>query len=267
MKKRKLAYVWSLRNAAADKAGQFVPYKGEERYMKSVLQSLVEGLNQTPLGERYELVGVIYDDDPGSPRDQDKIRDYGFTCGAGRHWFYPTDLAVCGRSVNDLLLSVPSTYRQHARGSHEHVAGKRDFERRLHDTLVEIGADVVVLDGLLVILDELVRPGAPFARRIMNIHPGITREESPYERRGLMPRWMRCTARVARRWWTGRPWKRSRWSRCTEPGLRSTTWTTASTQGRCSTMCWVPRYPRKTPSSSCAGTTSTTACSLLCTRA
>lgn len=184
MKKRKLAYVWSLRNAAADKAGQFVPYKGEERYMKSVLQSLVEGLNQTPLGERYELVGVIYDDDPGSPRDQDKIRDYGFTCGAGRHWFYPTDLAVCGRSVNDLLLSVPSTYRQHARGSHEHVAGKRDFERRLHDTLVEIGADVVVLDGLLVILDELVRPGAPFARRIMNIHPGITREESPYERRG-----------------------------------------------------------------------------------
>ncbi|HHL2157711.1 TPA: N(5)-hydroxyornithine transformylase PvdF, partial [Pseudomonas aeruginosa] len=43
MKKRKLAYIWSLRNAAADKAGQYVPYKGEERYMKSVLESLVEG--------------------------------------------------------------------------------------------------------------------------------------------------------------------------------------------------------------------------------
>ncbi len=50
MKKRKLAYIWSLRNAAADKAGQYVPYKGEERYMKSVLESLVEGLNQTSLG-------------------------------------------------------------------------------------------------------------------------------------------------------------------------------------------------------------------------
>jgi folate-dependent phosphoribosylglycinamide formyltransferase PurN len=37
---------------------------------------------------------------------------------------------------------------------------------------------------LLVILDELVRSGADFHRRIVNIHPGITRLESPYERRG-----------------------------------------------------------------------------------
>ncbi len=88
-----------------------------------------------------------------------------------------------GKTLNDLLLSVPSTYRRYPRGTPEHVAGKSDFERRLHDTLVELGADVVVLDGLLVILDELVRPGAPFARRIMNIHPGVTREDSPYERR------------------------------------------------------------------------------------
>lgn len=63
MTKRKLAYIWSLRNAAADKAGQYVPYKGEQRYMKSVLESLVEALNQTALGDAYELVGVIYDDD------------------------------------------------------------------------------------------------------------------------------------------------------------------------------------------------------------
>ena len=39
------------------------------------------------------------------------------------------------------------------------MAGKRDFERRLYETLVELRAEVVVLDGLLVILDELVRPG------------------------------------------------------------------------------------------------------------
>ncbi len=29
MKKRKLAYIWSLRNAAADKAGQYVPYRAK----------------------------------------------------------------------------------------------------------------------------------------------------------------------------------------------------------------------------------------------
>ena len=75
----------------------------------------------------------------------------------GRQWLYPADLRVQGTLVNDLLLSVPSTYRRLPRGSAEHVAGKQDFERRLHDTLVELKADIVVLDGLLVILDELVR--------------------------------------------------------------------------------------------------------------
>lgn len=184
MMKRKLAYIWSLRNAAADKAGQYVPYKGEQRYMKSVLEFLVESLNQTALGDAYELVAVIYDDDTGLERDRQKIHDYGFACRPGQQWFYPQDLQVQGRRVNDLLLSVPSSYRRHPRGTSEHVAGKHAFERRLHDTLVEIGADLVVLDGLLVILDELVRPGAPFSRRIMNIHPGITRDDSPYERRG-----------------------------------------------------------------------------------
>lgn len=58
------------------------------------------------------------------------------------------------------------------------------FEAQLQDRLVQLGAERVVLDGLLVILDRLVRPGALFHRRIANIHPGITRLESPYERRG-----------------------------------------------------------------------------------
>jgi folate-dependent phosphoribosylglycinamide formyltransferase PurN len=63
-------------------------------------------------------------------------------------------------------------------------AGKADFERRLGERLHALKADVVVLDGLLVILDKLVREGADFHRRIFNVHPGITRLESPYERRG-----------------------------------------------------------------------------------
>ena len=67
MTKKNLVYVWSLRNAAADKAGQAVAYKDHERYMKSVLEFLVQTLNQTPLGEAYELVGVVYDDDEQSP--------------------------------------------------------------------------------------------------------------------------------------------------------------------------------------------------------
>ncbi|WP_151634000.1 N(5)-hydroxyornithine transformylase PvdF [Noviherbaspirillum aerium] len=184
MSKTKLVYIWSLRNAAADKAGQHIEYRGERRYMKSPLEYLVEALNETKLGDAYSLDAVIFDDDEESARDREKLGEYGFTCRPNGQWFYPPDLQVQGKRVNHLLRAVPSTYRRLPLDARERRAGKSRFEARLLDTLQSIGAELVVLDGLLVILDELVRPGAPFHRRIVNIHPGITRLESPYERRG-----------------------------------------------------------------------------------
>lgn len=184
MAKTKLVYIWSLRNAAADKAGQQINYKGALRYMKSPLEYLAEAMNGSKLGELYSLEAVIFDDDPGSATDQEKIKDYGFAYQTGRQWFYPPELEIGGRRVNDLLCGIPSTYRRLPLDAQERPAGKREFEGRLLDKLSSLGAELVVLDGLLVILDELVRPGAPFHRKIVNIHPGITRIESPYERRG-----------------------------------------------------------------------------------
>ncbi len=184
MAKLKLVYICSLRNAAADLAGQHVRYKDHSRYMKSPLQYLAEALNDTALGDLYSLEGVIYDDDQDSPGDQDKIRGYGFTPHAGQPWFYPRELQVQGRAVSSLVHCVPSSYRRLPLDSAQRPTGKRDFEQRLRNRLVELEADVVVLDGLLVILDELVRPGSDFRGRIVNIHPGVTRLDSPYERRG-----------------------------------------------------------------------------------
>jgi len=184
MPKKKLVYIWSLRNAAADKAGQDIAYKSGTRYMKSVLESLVEALNDTELGEQYSLEKVIYDDDAGSALDREKLKEYGFSYEPGKRWFYPPNLRVQGNAVNDLLLAIPSTYRREPLGAASRVAGKSRFEKHLLDTLIELKAEIVVLDGLLIILDELVRPGAPFQRKIVNIHPGVTRAESPYERRG-----------------------------------------------------------------------------------
>lgn len=184
MPKKKLVYIWSLRNAAADKAGQYVAYKGELRYMKSPLEYLCEALESTSLGDSYSLEAVIYDDDHASPRDREKLGDYGFSCQPDKLWFYPRDLVVQGRKVNDLLCCVPSAYRQVPIYAPNRKPGKDEFERHLFQKLNELKADLVVLDGLLVILDRLVRPGAPYHRKIFNIHPGITRLESPYERRG-----------------------------------------------------------------------------------
>jgi len=182
MSKKKLVYVWSLRNAAADRAGQFIDYKGERRYMMSPLEYLVDRLNHTDLGERLSLEGVIHDDDEQSPRDRAALGDYGFAPGGD--WFFPEELTVRDRRVAELMISVPSSYRKLPLGVPERIAGKRAFEKSLLDKLIELDADLVLLDGLLVILDELVRPGSLFHRRIANIHPGITRLESPYERRG-----------------------------------------------------------------------------------
>jgi folate-dependent phosphoribosylglycinamide formyltransferase PurN len=184
MQKTKLVYVWSLRNAAADKAGQYVDYHGEQRYMTAPLEYLVKALNETALGDHYLLEAIIYDENPASARDRESVRDYGFAPGEGQHWFYPPGLTVQGRKVDDLLENVPSSYRALPLGDSGRPAGKSDFERRLGERLHALGADIVVLDGLLVILDELVRDGADFHRRIFNVHPGITRLDSPYERRG-----------------------------------------------------------------------------------
>ncbi|MGU7769215.1 formyltransferase family protein [Burkholderia sp. MR1-5-21] len=190
MPKKNLVYILSLRNGAADRAGQPVAYQGGTRYMKAPLEFLVERLNGSPLGERYTLAGVICDDDDGSPADRAKLADYGFARTPGRPWLLPDGLAVQGRPVDELFSTIPSTYRRLPRNGHdvhgarERAAGKAAFERRLLERLIELKADVVVLDGLLVILDELVRPGARFHRRIANIHPGITADGSPFQRRG-----------------------------------------------------------------------------------
>ena len=179
-----MAYIWSLRNAAADKAGQLIAYKGGQRYMMSPLEYLIAQLNQTGLGDRFSLVGLIHDDDVRSDRDRIKLGDYGTVAGRGGHWFFPPDMAVQGRRVADLMIPVPSSYRRYPMDAAARVEGKCVFEQSLRDTLLALEADLVVLDGLLVILDELVRPGSVFYRRIVNIHPGITRLDSPYQRRG-----------------------------------------------------------------------------------
>ena len=184
MAKAKIVYLWSLRNAAADRAGQPIEFKGGLRYMKSPLEYLVEALNTSALGEAYSLEAVLFDDDERLPQDRDKLQDYGFAFQPGRRWFYPPELRVQGRAVNELLCSVPSRYRRWPRDAAERVEGKRAFEHSVLHKLVELKANLVVLDGLLIILDELVRPGSPFHRKIVNIHPGITRIDSPHRRRG-----------------------------------------------------------------------------------
>lgn len=184
MPKKKLVYVWSLRNAAADQAGKFIAYRGEQRYMMSPLEYLVAQLNETSLGDRYSLEAVIHDDDNHSVRDRDKLGDYGFVPSENSIWFFPQSMTVRGKPVTDLMISIPSAYRQYPMNSRQRLRGKSAFEKSLENKLMELDADLIVLDGLLVILDRLARPDNVFHRKIVNIHPGITRLNSPYERRG-----------------------------------------------------------------------------------
>src|SRR5690606_18697811 len=101
-------------------------------------------------------------DDSESPRDKEKIKNYGFAYQPGRKWFYPPELKVQGRQLNDLLIAIPSKYRTYPIEAPERPHGKHHFEQQMQDKLLALEAEVVVLDGLLVILDELVRPGSRF---------------------------------------------------------------------------------------------------------
>lgn len=184
MTKKNIVYIGSLRNAAADKAGQYIEYKNEKRYMKSPIEYMVEMLNTTELGDVYHLKGIIFDDDENLASDREKVSEYGFSANTAKRWFYPKDLEIHGQKLTGITYCVPSSYRKHPFNSDERTEGKSDFERRLKDKLDALEADVVILDGLLIILDELVRPNSSYYRKIVNIHPGITQEDSPYQRRG-----------------------------------------------------------------------------------
>lgn len=180
----KLVYIWSFRNAAADKAGRYIDYKGGARYMMSPLEYLVGKLNNSELGKQYSLVGIINDDDELSAKDQQKIGDLGFAPVEGEEWLFPEGLVVQGKKAKELLISIPSAYRRLPLDSSERKPQKILFEEAIQKKLKELDADLVVLDGLLVILDALIRPESPYFRKIVNIHPGITRIDSIYERRG-----------------------------------------------------------------------------------
>lgn len=184
MQKKNLVYIGSLRNAAADNAGQYIPYKNEQRYMRSPLEYLAHILDNTEIGQHYTLVSIIFDDDETLDKDKQKVGNYGFSHQSSQQWFYPTDLSAQGKKLVDLTQSVPSSYRKYPFNSEERTRGKDDFEARLKNKLDDLKADVVLLDGLLVILDKLVRPDSDYYRKIANIHPGITADDSPYQRRG-----------------------------------------------------------------------------------
>ena len=185
MSKLNLVYLCSLRNAAADRAGRMIDYKQKQRYMMSPLEHLVQQLNDTALGEQYQLRAVIFDDDLSHQPDQRKLADYGTTRTAGRDdWFYPASLQTNGQPVDELLLSIPSAYRKLPLDSAQRRLGKQAYEAQLAATFDQFKADIILIDGLILILDELASPQHRYHNKIVNIHPGITRLDSAYQRRG-----------------------------------------------------------------------------------
>ena len=57
-----------------------------------------------------------------------------------------------GQPVKELFLAIPASYRRCGIGSPERFAGKSDFEKHFLDTLLDLKADIVALDDMLIIL-------------------------------------------------------------------------------------------------------------------
>lgn len=168
-----------------DSAGQMIDYKGEKKYMKSPLEFIVESLHGE-LGEIYSLEGIIYDDVSSLNTDKEYLKEYGFSFSLDKKWFFPESLSLPnGKKVLDMMENIPSEYRLLSLNDLNRPKEKLKFENKILDKLKALKADVVLVDGLLVILDSLVGENSFYYRKIVNIHPGITREDSLYQRRGL----------------------------------------------------------------------------------
>ena len=162
---------------ALDQVDSSIPYKGKEVYLPSPLNFLTKELEKE-LGDYYTLVGIVYDDTLTSANDTKILHNFTQDGVIQVNKFIPS-------KYRHLTHAVPSDYRALPQNSQEKIDAKKRFEENLMQVFDELQADVVLVDGLLVILDTSVRPTSRYYRKIINIHPGITREDSPYQRRGL----------------------------------------------------------------------------------
>ncbi len=169
----------SIRNIGGDdKIGSTVKVGDQELYLKGTLESLLDATN---VGAQYinkiSVVGVVVDDMPQT----DQLYGYSALPDPQNHnWIIPSNYQYRGQPIADLVQHIPSSFRAlplEDKSARRHA--KEEFEKAVLQYADQVQADVILSDHLMLKIERMhtVMP-------TVNIHPAVTRPDSPYMCRG-----------------------------------------------------------------------------------
>lgn len=183
-------FITSVRDVGngSDRNGSLIDTPNGRKYMKGAVETCVDEVNACrELADHAQVIGVVYDD-----MHSELLRDgYPARPRFGQPWIYPTEKinSATGDRMIDNTFSVPSVFRSlPLTDQRNRDQLKLQFEAEIHELMRMLGADIIISDHLLMRIVNLIRRDAfDLYGRVLNIHPAITDENSPYRLRGLTP--------------------------------------------------------------------------------
>lgn len=174
-----ILFLTSLRDIALEEYnGQTLNIKGKDYYISGIIEKTLEETQKGGhLHGLVEVKGVIVDDTildlkgkfPLLPLNNDK-------------WIFPLDLLP-----KDYIWNIPSLFRYLPKND---LIGRKKakyhFENLIFKKAQEIGADIIISDSYMAIIEFLISDFGMYGK-VLNIHPGPTLINKPFCFRGNDP--------------------------------------------------------------------------------
>lgn len=171
-------FLTSLRDIALEEYnGQTLKIKGKEHYIKGIIEETLEETQKGGcLQGLVEVKGVIVDD-----TELDLKGNFPLLPENDK-WIFPIDLLS-----KDCIWNIPSSFRQLPKNDIEgRKKAKYYFEKLVHQKAQEIGADIIISDSYMAIVEFLISDFGMYGK-VLNIHPGPTLMSQPFCFRGNNP--------------------------------------------------------------------------------
>ena len=180
----RVLFLTSLRDVAVEEGvGKFANIHGKRRYIKGTIETALEAVADQRLEGFAEIVGIVFDDLEKDVRNT----EYALDPLSSQEWIYPLDLLTqSGQSSLDITYHIPSEFRLLPLLDKEgRYYKKLEFESKLFNLMQTLEADVIISDHYLAKIEFLISPDHfGLFGRVLNTHPGITRQGYIYHCRG-----------------------------------------------------------------------------------
>ncbi len=163
--------------------GQHAIAANSGTYVKGTIETELEESVHGVLRNFIEVVAIITDD---LPKDL-KGSGYVSSPDSSGHWIFPRNARTTnGELATSITTNIPSSFRDlPLHDSLGRRVKKFDFESKVYQVVHQSSADIILSDHFLARFEFLIDPNYyPMLGRVLNTHPGITRNGHPYTTRG-----------------------------------------------------------------------------------